>query len=345
MADPASAETPAPGERVLKLSENEAPFAPSPRVLEAIRDIEPERLRAYPTPTAEAFREAAAKLHGLDAANVLPGNGSDDVLSAAVRTFVAPGGRVASPWPTYGRIEAICQIHGSTYTKVDWPDDWSLPTAQLLAVRPALIYLANPNAPSGTTVPVEQIATLAGRLKGVLLVDEAYVNFADSNCLELLAEHDNLIITRSLSKGYALAGLRFAYALAGASLVEQIGKVKDPFSTSSIAQAAAIAALQDQEHAQRLWHHVKQERARLILELQMLGFDVPPSQANFVLARHPDHDAADIYAGLRKQGVQVRHWQEPGRPGGLRITVGTSQEINALLGALEPLVAKAEVSA
>ncbi len=338
-------EQPAPGERVVKLNTNESPFPPSPAVMAAIRDLEPERLRVYPPPTAHAFREAAASLHGVAPENVLAGNGSDDVLTIVTRAFVPPGGRVASPWPTYSLYPVLCEIQGAHHVRVDWDDEWSLPVSRLLAVRADAIYLANPNAPSGTASPPEEIAELARRFKGLLVVDEAYVDYADRDCVTLLADHPNLLISRTLSKGYALAGLRFGYALAHEEVIAAMMKVKDSYNTDALGQVAAVAALADRDYAARMWQHVRDERARLTLELQLMGLAVAPSQANFVLARHPDYpDAGVLYDGLRKQGVLVRHWNEPGLQDAIRITIGTSQENNALVAALNQLLGKPETA-
>lgn len=334
------AEQPAPGERLVKLNTTETPFPPSPRVITAIRDIEPEPLRVYPPPAAQQFCETAGALHGVAAQNIIAGNGSDEILGIVLRTFVGAGARVASPWPTYPSFTALCEIQGAEHAQAPWLEAWRLPAAQLLALRPAAIYLASPNDPSGTAVSPSEVAELAGRFKGPLIVDEAFADFADANCISLLAENENLIITRSLSKGYALAGLRFGYAIAHEQVIAQMMKVKDRCNTDILSQAAAVAALEDQEYADRTWKHVREERARLTLELQLFGFDVAPSQANFVLARHADQEAAQLYEGLRKQGVLVHHWSGEGMADSLRITVGASQENNALLGALESLLEK-----
>ena len=334
-----SGEQPAASERVVKLNMNETAFPPSPRVLEAIRNVEPDRLRVYPPAKANEFRQVAATHHGLAVENVLAGNGSDDVLTVLTRTYVGVGGVVASPWPTYSLYPVLCDIQGATYTKVPWRDDWALPTEALLATRPAAIYLANPNAPSGTLVASSELADLAGRFDGLLLVDEAYVDFAETDCVGLLKEHENVVVTRTLSKGYGLAGLRFGYALAHAAVVEEMMKVKDSHNADILSQAAAVAALRDQEYARTIWRHVREERGRLTIELQLMGFKLPRSHANFVLARHDAHpDAGDLYRGLRKQGVLVRHWDSPELRPFLRITVGTAQENNAVLAALATLV-------
>ena len=341
MLHPEVAEPPAPGERLLKLNSNEAPFAPSPAVIAAIRALEPERLRGYPSPWADAFREAAARHHGLAPGNVLAGNGSEELLGLLLRGFVPPDGQVAAPARGSPLFSTLCRIHGAKLKSVAWLESWELPGPQLAEAKADAVYVANPNMPSGTAVAADAIGALARQCRCLVIVDEAYADFADDNCLRLLAEHENLVITRTFSYGYALAGLRFGYALAHEEVLGTLMKIKDRYNTSALAQSAAIAALQDQDHAQRMWEHVRQERGRLTLELQFMGFDVPRSQANFVLARHREHtDGALLRDGLERQGVLVRRFEEPELADAIGITVGTSQENDALLGALEAVVGK-----
>lgn len=330
-------EQPKPGERVVKLNTNETAFPPSERVLEAIRNVSAEDLRRYPSPAADAFRAAVAERHQVRPEQVLAGNGSDDILTILTRAYVPPGGWVASPWPTYSLYPTLCQIQGAAFAPVDWEDGWRLPVDGLLKQEADAIYLANPNAPSGTFVPAEEIAKLAKRFDGVLLIDEAYADYADADCVGLLASHDNVIVSRTLSKGYALAGLRLGYALAHPTIIEQLHKVRDSYNVDVLAQAAGVAALRDVEHAQRLWQHVREERDRMTAALTELGFDVLPSQANFVFARRDD--AAELFAGLKKRGVLVRWWDKPDLCQFLRITIGTAQENTAVLAALKSLSA------
>lgn len=339
LAAPSPPEQPAPGQRLVKLNTAEAPFPPSPKVMAAIRDLEPEPLRAYPSPTADRFREAAARLHGVAPENVIAGNGSDELLAIAMRAFVPAGGRIATPWPAYPQYGVLAALRGAEHVRCEWTANWTFPAQGLLASKAEAIIVPNPSDISGTLVSFEELAQLAEKFRGLLVIDEAYADFADGNCLQLIRERENVLVTRSLSKGYALAGLRFGYALAGQSVIAAMIKAKDPHNTSAISQTAAIAAIEDQEYAAQMWKHVREERARLTLELQLFGFEVPASQANFVLVRHPElPSTSELYEGLRKQGVLVHHSNEKGFADALRITVGTSQENNALLGALEQLL-------
>ena len=321
------------GGRVVKLNTNEAAFDPSPAVIEAVRRVTAEQLRRYPPPRSDALREAAARRHGVGVDRVLAGNGSDDVLTMIVRTFVPPGGVVAAPWPTYSLYPALCQIQGARFAPVPWRDGWRLPAEALLATGPSAVFLANPNAPSGTAVPAEDVADLARRLGDrLLLIDEAYADYAGADCVKLVADHANAVVSRSLSKGFALAGLRVGYALGHPAAIAAMDKVRDSYNLDAVAQAAGAAALGDLPYYEARWREARAERDRLAGRLAGLGFEVPPSRANFLLARRPD--AAGLPALLRGRDVLVRHWDAPGLCDCLRVTVGTRGENDALLDAL-----------
>ena len=333
----APGEQPGPGERVVKLNTNENPFPPSERVMKAIREIESEVLRRYPSPAADHFRNVAARLLGVGSDMILCGNGSDDILTIATRTFVPPGGTIAFAEPTYSLYPVLAQLEAARAAPVPWDKEWSLPIEALLATGADAIYLANPNAPSGTAVSPMKVAELAKRFPGALLVDEAYADFADDNCLVLVRDHPNVIISRTLSKAYSLAGLRFGFAVAQPPVVEQMMKVKDSYNCDAISIIAAAAALADQEHAKRGWDHVRSERQRVSSELTQLGWSVLPSQANFILASMPNGKGRAAYLGLKEQGILVRYFNVPGLTDKIRITIGTSQENNALLGGIKAL--------
>ena len=327
-------EQPRPGERVVKLNTNENPFPPSPRVVEAIRHIDPERLRRYPSPSAEDFRQTAARVHGVSPDMILAGNGSDEILAMAVRTYLGPGDIFAYPDPTYSLYPVLAEIGEVKVVTVPWAADWDLPIDALLATGARAIFFANPNAPTGTLVRTSRVRELAARFYGLLLVDEAYVDFADENSLSLVREFANLVICRTLSKGYGLAGLRFGYAIAAPAVVSEMNKVKDSYNCDAVAISAAAAALEDQDYARRTWEHVRAERARLSDALGRRGWQVIPSQANFVLATCPGGDGAAIYRALKGKGILVRYFDKPGLTDKLRITIGTAEENDQLLAAL-----------
>lgn len=330
-------EQPGPGSRVVKLNTNENPFPPSPKVMQAIREIEAENLRRYPNPTADGFRAAAAKLHGVTPDMIIAGNGSDDILTIATRTFVPPGGTLAYPEPTYSLYPVLAQLEEAKSATVEWGRDFTLPIDALVATKADAIYLANPNAPTGTFVSPMKVAELAKAFDGLVLIDEAYADFADDNCLGLVADRPNVVIARTLSKAYSLAGLRFGYAIAQPPVIGEMMKVKDSYNTDAISIIAATAAIEDQEYARDKWEYVRSERQRMSSELTQLGWDVLPSQANFILVTVPDGRGRQAYQGLKTQGILVRYFDKPGLKDKLRITIGQAHENNALLAGIKAL--------
>ena len=334
MAGYTPGEQPAIGQKVIKLNTNENPFPPSPKVMAAVHQIDPEALRRYPNPKADAFRAAAAKVNGLSIDMIIAGNGSDDILSIAMRTFLAPGDLLVFPDPTYSLYPVLADLGEVRWQTVQWTENWSLPIEALLAAKPNAIFLANPNAPTGTFVPPGQIEELLREFKGLLLIDEAYVDFAEENCVPLLRRYENLVISRTLSKAYCLAGVRFGYGMAHASVIEEMMKVKDSYNCDAIAVCAATAALLDQDYARKTWEHIRAERQRVTSELSALGWTVLPSQANFILASVPDGNGRQMYLGLKAKGILVRYFDKPGLQDKVRITIGARHENDALLSAV-----------
>jgi histidinol-phosphate aminotransferase len=320
---------------VIKLNTNENPYPPSPRVLEAIRAAADPGVRLYPDPEATALRARAAAVYGVPVESILAGNGSDELIALLLRATIDPGERVAFPVPTYSLYETMVALQGGRLVTVPWPDDWTVPPA-LADARARVTFLCNPNSPSGTLVPVDEVAGLAERVAGVLAVDEAYVDFARENALRLVGRHDNVLVLRTLSKSFSLAGLRVGLALGHPELLAGLRKVKDSYNLNRLSQAAAEAALADLPAMEANVARVRATRVRLAGALAELGFRVPPSEANFVLARRPGHDLAAVARALAERGILVRHFAS--LPDALRITVGTDAEIDALLGALAILV-------
>lgn len=335
----APGEQPGAGERVIKLNTNENPFPPSPKVMQAIRELEPEMLRRYPDPNAVPFCNAAAKVLDVTPDMILTGNGSDDILAIAVKTFLGPGDVLAVPHPTYSLYPVLAELDEVKFTTVDWDRDWTLPVDGLLATKPKAIFLANPNAPSGTMVSPLKLEELAQKFKGLLLIDEAYADFADDNCLPLVKKYENIVISRTLSKAYALAGLRFGFAVAQPQVIREMNKAKDSYPNDALSIVAATAAILDQEYARKSWEHVKAERQRVGSELTQMGWKVLPSQTNFIFAAVPSGRGKEAYLGLKEQGILVRHFDKPGLSDKIRITIGTIQENNALLGGIKALSA------
>jgi histidinol-phosphate aminotransferase len=339
---PASTET-------IKLNTNENPYPPSDAVLEALRSVSPESLRRYPEPLADSFRAAAAALHGLDSSEIVAVNGGDELLRLAVTTFVEPGSPIGVLEPSYSLYPVLAAIHGSPILRVPARPDFGLPAdfaARMNHSKVNLTLIVNPHAPSGLLTPAREIAGLANALNGVLLVDEAYVDFVDPelghDLLPLLREHDNLLFLRTLSKGYSLAGLRFGYGIGCKALIEPLlGKTRDSYNVDVIAQRLAKAALEDRPSARRSWDLVRAERTRVTTDLAALGFNALPSQTNFVLAQVPAKgpSARDLLNNLETRGVLVRHFADQTLDNKLRITIGTPEQNTRLLEALKASLA------
>jgi histidinol-phosphate aminotransferase len=332
-------EQPPAGQRVVKLNTNENPYPPSDRVMQTLSQISAESLRRYPNPTGDAFRDVAAKLHNLTRQHIITGNGSDDILTIATRCFIPPGGTLAFPDPTYSLYPVLAKLQDAKSLAVPWERDWGLPIEALANSGAAAIYLANPNAPSGTFVSPLKVAELAKSFSGLVLIDEAYVDFADDHCLTLIGQFANVVVSRSMSKAYSLAGLRFGYAAAQPAVIAEMMKVKDSYNCDTVSVLAATAALEDQAYARWTWDNVKSERARVSSELSQLGWTVLPSQANFILAAVPNGRGKEMYQGLKQQGILVRYFDLPGLQDKVRITIGQSHENNALLAGIKVLTA------
>lgn len=323
----------------VKLNTNENPYPPSPAVLQAIADVTPEQLRRYPDPMGEQFRTAAGRLHDLSADSILCGNGGDDLLTIAVRACCDELRPLAYPVPTYSLYPVLAQLQNCPVAEVPFEESFALP-GELAQTGAALTTVCNPNAPTGSLVTTEALASLAEALEGILLVDEAYVDFAQSDCVELVRRFDNVVILRSMSKGYSLAGLRFGYMMASPKLICGFMKIKDSYNIDAVATAAATAALEDRAYFRDTVRRITAERSRLIAALRGLGFDVPDSQSNFVLARSTSLPAETIHVALAKRNILVRYFDLPGLEDKLRISVGTAGENDALLAALADILAE-----
>ena len=322
----------------VKLNTNENPYPPSPRVLEAIR-AELARVRKYPDPYADVVRSEVARQFGVKIENVIAGNGSDDILNVAVRAFVEPGETVAFPSPTYSLYEVLAALQAAQARAVDWPHDWSLPE-DLFDNGAPLTVLANPNAPSGTLVDPADVARLADSLDGVLLIDEAYVDFARADCMELARTRDNVIVARTLSKSYSLAGLRVGFAVASEALIAGLMKVKDSYNVGVLAEAGGAAALRDQGRLRANVEKIKRTRARFVGELANLAFHTLPSEANFVFTKPPAGLAAKAYFDeLWKRLVLVRWFDRPRVRDRVRISIGSDAEMDRLLDATRSILA------
>lgn len=329
-----------PGEQlndpdIIKLNTNENPYPPSPRVFDAIRTaLTSDSLRKYPQPLGDKFRHAAGRVLGVSPDSILIGNGSDDILTILTRAFVPEGGLIASPTPSYILYRSLAEIQGARFEKVPFTKDWQLGETWPKA---DLAFLPNPNSPSGTVVPNEQIESLSRRVNALVL-DQAYVDFADAPALrsEAPASRLNLIVTRTLSKSYSLAGIRFGFAIADPAIVRELIKVKDSYNCDVLSLAAAAAAIEDQEYFRETRDKIITTRGRMTIELGKLGFEVTPSQANFLWCRRADRPVKPIYEALKQRKILVRYMNYDGYDG-LRISVGSDAEIDRLLTELRAI--------
>lgn len=328
------------GTKLIKLNTNENPYTCSPKVMAAIGHAIQRGLQTYPDPHATAFRHAAGEQLGVDPDWILCGNGSDDILTIITRALVDVGDVVRFPNPSYVLYKTLAEIQGAKCDIVNFESDWTLGEAFTAPdERLRLVYLPNPNSPSGTVLPPSEIARIADALPCPLLVDEAYADFAETNCLELVAQNEKVMVSRTLSKSYSLAGLRFGFLVAQPHLIEQFAKVKDSYNCDALSIAGAVAAIGDQHWFNESRAALLATRANLAEKLTDLGFECVPSQANFIWCRHLDRPSEELYQQLKESGVLVRYMQFPNWGDGLRITVGTDDQIDALLAILTALLA------
>ena len=323
----------------IKLNTNENPYPPSPAVITAIEQSARQGLVRYPDPLATAFRMRAADVLGVDPDWILCGNGSDDVLTIATRALVESGEMLRFPYPSYVLYRTLAELQGARCQELPFQPDWSLPAAFGQAEDDlGLVFLPNPNSPTGTVVDRQSILALAESLPCPLLVDEAYVDFAESNCLDLVARNEKIMVTRTLSKSYALAGLRFGFLVAQPQLIEHLVKVKDSYNCDALSIAAATAAIGDQQWLEENRARVLATRERMSDRLEKAGFNVAPSQANFVWCTHQEEPLQPVYEHLKSNHVLVRYIHYPDWGEGLRISVGTDPQVDACLDLLEARV-------
>ncbi len=327
------------GGKFIKLNTNENPYPPSAAVRRAIEETLDRGLAKYPDPHATAFRVRAGEVLGVPPDWILCGNGSDDILTIVTRAFVGQGQRLRLPYPSYILYRTLAQLQGAAWEEVPFRPDWSLDDAFAAASDDLrLVFLPNPNSPSGTVIPPEAVLQLAERLPCPLLVDEAYADFAEANCLHLVRENEKIMVSRTMSKSYALAGLRFGFLIAQPQIIEQLIKVKDSYNCDALSIAGATAAIDDQAWLAENRRKVLATRDRLTEGMRALGFDVVPSQANFVWCQRADRAVEPIYRQLKEQRILVRYMNYPGWGDGLRISVGTDEQIDALLATLRTLL-------
>ncbi len=324
----------------VKLNTNENPYPPSPRVLAAVRKAADRSLRLYPEPLSDSLRAVAALTYGVAPENVLVGNGSDELLSILMRCFVGAGDRVSYPEPTYTLYDTLIAIQEGVKAAVSYLPDFSLPE-NFFSQAAALAFLCNPNSPSGTLLSLDVIERVARAASGVVVVDEAYIDFADTekaSAIPLLTSHSNVVVLRTFSKSFSLAGARVGLAFASEQIISGMTKVKDSYNVNRLSQIAAAAALADLPWMQRNVRRIQTNRKKLTRGLKKLGFHVYPSQANFVLARQGGRSLKELYGELRRRKILVRYFDQPGLQDCLRITVGAPDEVKTLLNEMAAII-------
>jgi histidinol-phosphate aminotransferase len=330
-------EQPPEGEGWTKLNTNESPLPPSPRVIEAIQAAAGDSLRLYPSATAAPARAAIAAHLGVEAEQVVVGNGADEIIEMCFRAFVGRGDHVAYPTPTYPVFEPLCHVHEAIPAPHPSGEGWTWASA-LIEDRAPLKFIVNPNSPTGTWMAESAVEDVVARSHGVVVLDEAYADFAPESCLGLLAKHRNLIIIRTFSKSYALAGMRIGFAVGDPEVIAALAAVRDSYNMDRLAIVAAVAAIQDEDHHRKIIDFVLAERAWLADRLREMHVDVAPSATNFLFVQPPPgNSAAAVADALRERRILIRHYDREPIAGWLRITIGTRDQHEHLLATLKEI--------
>jgi len=323
--------------RYIKLNTNENPYPPSPKVLEAIQRELNEGLRLYPDPTSGPLLKKASAVYGFPYEFLAAGNGSDELLSILTRAFVGEGEKVIYPYPTYTLYETLVRIQGGDVKGIPFPDDYSLPKG-IENEKGKLLFIANPNSPSGTLTPLEKLGHVADRFRGIVVIDEAYGDFAGETALPLVKEKKNVVVLRSFSKSFSLAGIRLGLAFAPPWIIEEMKKVKDSYNVNRITAAAGKAALSHMSWMRKNVRKIVSTRETLSRNLLTLDLEVFPSKANFLLLRKRGNSMKSIFFALKKKKILVRYFNTPRLNDCLRITVGTDEETEAFFVHLKKIL-------
>lgn len=332
-----------PGEQpadlnVIKLNTNENPYPPSPAVLRALKRIDGDSLRRYPDPESKGLRKIIARLHKCSVKQVFVGNGSDEILALCSRAFVEDDDKIAFFEPSYSLYPVLARIRnvGCRVVRLGKNFQWRMPSER----KAALFYMTNPNAPTGIFYPKKEVVRFCKRFAGIVVLDEAYVDFAGSNCVDLALKLKNTLVLRTLSKSYSLAGLRVGYAVGSKELIAALFKIKDSYNVDRLAQCLAEAAIKDQAYLRTNVKRIIAARRKLVRALGAMGFIVLPSETNFVFARPVGIGAEVLYRRLRKGNILVRYFAGRGTRDFLRITVGTAEQTNKLIKAIAGIMKK-----
>jgi histidinol-phosphate aminotransferase len=323
----------------VKLNTNENPFPPSPKAIEAIRAELGEDggvLRKYPSASSMRLRETAAELYGFEPSWIVMANGSDEVLNNLIRAFVTEGEEIGYVHPSYSYYATLASIQGARVRTFSLTPEYTMEKFPL-NYWGKMFFLTNPNSPFGFAFPKKFVEDLPQRVNGILVIDEAYADFADYNALELVRKYENVVVTRTLSKSYSLAGMRIGLAIARPEVIEALDKIRDHYNLDRLAQAACVAALKDREYFDGCIRKILETREWFSGELKKIGYEVVPSQGNFVFAIPLDRDGKRVYDGLFSRKILVRHFSDPLLSHGLRISIGAREEMETTLAAMKEI--------
>ena len=336
-----------PGEQpqvagLIKLNTNENPYPPSAKVLETLRGAVDGRMRLYPDPTSSALRMKLGKIHGFDADQIIIGNGCDDILNLCVRAFCGECEKLAYFWPSYSLYPVLANIQGATQVELPLDENFQIVAhpgtlANLAGVK--LVFITQPNAPSGVWIQRVEIQRVIEATKGVVVIDEAYVDFAADDCLDFAREYDNVIVARTFSKAFSFAGMRVGWAVGSRELIAALHKVKDSYNVNRLSQAGAEATLDDWAYFESNCRKICATRQRVSEALVKLGFFVYPSQTNFVFARPPAPlTARQWFEQLRAANILIRWWDADRIRDCARVTIGTNEEMDKFLEVTKELL-------
>jgi histidinol-phosphate aminotransferase len=335
-----------PGEQpkvagLIKLNTNENPYPPSPKVLEALRGAIDGKLRLYPDPTSSALRAKLGKIHGFDPDEIVIGNGCDDILNLCVRAFCGECEKLAYFWPSYSLYPVLANIQGATQVELPLDENFQITAHPALLAKLGgvkLVFITQPNAPSGVWLQRVELQRVIEEAEGVVVIDEAYVDFAAEDCLDFAREYDNVIVARTFSKAFSFAGMRVGWAAGSRELIAALNKVKDSYNVSRLSQLGTEATLDEWDYFQGNVKKICATRERTVSALAKLGFFVYPSQTNFVFARPPSPvTAKQWFDGLRARKILVRWWDADRVRDFARVSIGTDQEMDRFLEATKEI--------
>ncbi|MDQ0229164.1 histidinol-phosphate transaminase [Metabacillus malikii] len=342
----ASGAQPPGGSNVIKLNLNENPYPPSQNVLNVLRTIDEEALRLYPDARCDELREALAQQYGVDKKHTFCGNGSSEIISIIFTVFVESYSRIAIPDPSFSLYHSIASIHQVECVRIPTREDFSVDVDMLVESGAQVIVLVNPNAPTGRLLPFSDVERLVQNFPGLVIVDEAYIDFAESSlsAIPLIECYENLVVVRTFSKAYSLCGARVGYCFSNEKLINALEKGKGLYNVNIISQKLALAALQDQEYMKNTTAAVRRTRGAFSADLRRLGFDVIPSQTNFILCTPPpqmgENGAQELYEKLMERNIYVRYFKDTRLYDKLRISIGTKEEMDTLYNELHSLLVK-----